>query len=243
MKLVRAVLPFALVVAAAIADPSRAEEKEPAPVTVAVVGDSLAGNYCRGLQRTLGRAEGWRLLCWSHPSSGLTRVDFFDWDARLRDYLAETVPDIAFVAMGANDAQRIVLTDRVLDFETDEWAAVYGARMDAMLAQFAAAGTRVVWVGLPTASSARYARRLNWLNGIYEAHAAAAGVDYVPLWERTSDAAGKYVSTLPDSSGRDRPARQSDGFHFSMDGETLVACTLLAWLPGVSRAEDLSRSC
>ncbi|MFN6979652.1 MAG: DUF459 domain-containing protein [Gemmobacter sp.] len=208
-----------------------------------MIGDSLAGDYCRGLQRHIGRTAGWRLLCWAHPSSGLTRIDFFDWDAKLRDYLAAETIDVAFVSMGANDAQRIVLTDKVLDFETEAWAEVYGARVAATIAQLGAAGAAVVWVGLPTASSARYARRLDWLNGIYEAQAEAAGIAFVPLWERTSDASGRYVSTLPDATGRDRPARKSDGFHFSMDGETLVACDLLTYLPGVARAADLSRNC
>lgn len=221
-----------------------ARPAEPAePVTVAVVGDSLAGDYCRGLQRTLTGQAGFRVLCWAHPSSGLTRIDFFDWDATLRAYLAEHTVDVAFVTMGANDAQRIVLPDRVIDFETEDWAAVYGARMDAMLAQFAAAGTDVVWIGLPTASSSRYAAKLNWLNGIYAARAAAAGVPFVALWDRTSDDRGRYVSTLTDAAGRDRPARQSDGFHFSMEGETLVACGFLAYLPGGEAAAGQSRHC
>lgn len=225
------------------AEPEAAADEAPPPLTVAVVGDSLAGDYCRGLRRVLAGQEGFRVLCWAHPSSGLTRVDFFDWDATLAAYLAETVPDVAIVSMGANDAQRIVLEDRVLDFETDAWAEVYAARMDALLAQFAAAGSRVIWVGLPTASSSRYMKKLGWLNAIYEDRAAAGGADFVPLWERTSDASGRYVSTLTDAEGRERPARKSDGFHFSMDGETIVACTLAGRLPGVERAADLSRSC
>jgi hypothetical protein len=213
------------------------------PLSVAVVGDSLAGDYCRGLRRVLSGVSGYEVLCWAHPSSGLTRVDFFDWDQTLRDYLATTTPDIAIVGMGANDAQRIVVDRSMYDLTDPEWIQIYGGRVDTMIGQLKAAGTQVVWVGLPTASSRRYAEKLAHIDTIYRDRAARAEVGFLDLRVRTSDAQGRYVATLPDKTGRTRPARQSDGIHFSSDGEVLVGCMLLDYLPGGEGIRADSRLC
>jgi hypothetical protein len=221
-------------------DPSAAP---PAPVTVAVVGDSLAGDYCRGLRRVLDRVPGYEVLCWAHPSSGLTRIDFFDWDATLRDYLSTTTPDIAIVGMGANDAQRIVVDRAMYDLDDPEWSEIYGGRVDSMVGALKGAGVEVVWVGVPAASSRRYDGKLALIDAIYRARATAGAVAFLDLRARTLDASGRYVATLPDKSGRDRPARQSDGIHFSADGEVLVGCMLLDYLPGGPDVRSASQVC
>lgn len=214
-----------------------------APITVAVVGDSLAGDYCRGLRRVLDRVPGYDVLCWAHPSSGLTRIDFFDWDVTLRDYLATTTPDIAIVGMGANDAQRIVVDRAMYDLEDPEWSEIYGARVDGMIGALKGAGADVVWVGLPAASSRRYDGKLAHIDTVYRARATEADVAFLDLRARTVDPSGRYVATLPDKSGRARPARQSDGIHFSADGEVLVGCMLLDYVPGGAAVRDASASC
>jgi hypothetical protein len=218
-------------------------DRPAAPVSVAVVGDSLAGDYCRGLRRVLSGVPGYEVLCWAHPSSGLTRIDFFDWDATLRDYLASTTPDVAIVGMGANDAQRIVVDRAMYDLTDPEWIEIYGGRVDTMIERLKGAGTEVVWVGLPTTSSRRYGDKLAHIDTIYRDRAAEAAVGYLDLRERTSDAQGRYVATLPDKTGRARPARQSDGIHFSSDGEILVGCMLLDYLPGGDGVRAAARLC
>ncbi len=191
----------------------------------------------------LSGVAGYEVLCWAHPSSGLTRIDFFDWDGTLRAYLASTRPDIAIVGMGANDAQRIVVDRSMYDLTDPEWVQIYGNRVDTMIGQLKSAGSQVVWVGLPTASSRRYADKLAHIDGIYRDRAAEAGVGYLDLRARTSDAQGRYVATITDKSGRARPARQSDGIHFSSDGEVLVGCMLLDYLPGGEGVRAGSRLC
>jgi hypothetical protein len=213
------------------------------PVTVAVVGDSLAGDYCRGLRRVLHRVPGYDVQCWAHPSSGLTRIDYFDWDATLRDYLATGAPSIAIVGMGANDAQRIVVDRAMYDLDDPEWSEIYGGRVDGMIGALRAAGSEVVWVGLPSASSRRYDGKLAHIDGVYRARALAAEIAFLDLRTRTLDGSGRYVATLPDKSGRTRPARQSDGIHFSADGEVLVGCMLLDYLPGGEAVRSASADC
>ncbi|MEM9049975.1 MAG: DUF459 domain-containing protein [Pseudomonadota bacterium] len=213
------------------------------PQSVAIIGDSMAKGYCRGLRRHLKGVEGYALNCWSHPSSGLTRNDFLDWDAKLAGYLSETRIDIAVVAFGANDAQRLVLADRILDFDEAAWAEEYGDRVERIIDQLSVHGAQIVWVGMPISRSARYSRKMARLNEIYAARTAARGVPYLSIWEATQDDSGRYSAALPDATGRTRVMRDKDGIHFTGAGEALISCLVLARFPGVGDPGTLSRSC
>lgn len=214
-----------------------------APQTVAIIGDSMAKGYCRGLRRHLKGNDGYRIKCWSHPSSGLTRPDFLNWDDKLAGYLEGEKIDIAVVAFGANDAQRMVLDDQILDFTDEAWAQAYGARIDRIIDQLQAHGAQIIWVGMPIARSARYSRKMDRLNAIYVARMAARNVPYLSIWEATQDATGRYSAALPDAKGRTRVMRDGDGIHFTGAGEALVSCLVLARFPGVSDPGDLARNC
>lgn len=223
--------------------PIAAQQAKAGPLSIAVIGDSIARHYCRGLKRHLARDDRFRIECWVHPSSGLTRDDFLDWDAKLADYLARDPVDVAIVSMGANDAQRMVLPGRVLDFGKPDWDEAYGARIDRFIERLKDAGAEVVWVGLPIPRSDSFATKLDRLNTLYRAHAATAGAAFVPLWQVTQDETGRYAAALPDARGRLRVAREDDGVHYTRDGETLIACKLLPALPGIESAHDASNGC
>src|ERR1700683_4086263 len=100
-----------------------------AEVTVATVGDSLADAVYLGLklQPDLLRKSGIKLVRWSRPKIGLTRTDYFDYTAWLRDTAALGSVDFCVVQLGANDLQSIAIEDRNRDSKhqnTQKWIAV-----------------------------------------------------------------------------------------------------------------------
>ncbi|SEA13708.1 SGNH/GDSL hydrolase family protein [Rubrimonas cliftonensis] len=230
-------LAWSLAAAAALAVAAPQGAYAAQATSIAVIGDSIARHYCRGITRHLRGDDRFRVSCWVHPSSGLTRDDFLDWEATLGDYLERDRVDVAVVSFGANDAQRMLLPDRVLAFDDDAWAAEYETRVDAMLTKLKEHGARVVWVGLPIPRSDSFARKLARLNAIYEARALANGAAFHPLWEATQDASGRYATALPDAKGRMRVAREEDGVHFTREGEILIACKLMVDIPGATRPD------
>lgn len=214
-----------------------------APQSVAIIGDSMAKGYCRGLRRHLKGVDAYTLNCWSHPSSGLTRNDFLDWDEKLAGYLEGARIDIAVVAFGANDAQRLVLPNEILDFDEVAWAEEYGDRVERIIDKLSDHGAQIIWVGMPISRSARYSRKMARLNEIYEARTTARGVPYLSIWEATQDDTGQYSAALPDAKGRTRVMRDKDGIHFTGAGEALISCLVLARFPGVEDPGSLSRTC
>jgi len=82
-------------------------------VIVATVGDSLADAVYLGLrlQPDLLRKSGIKLVRWSRPKIGLTRTDYFDYTAWLRDTADLGSADFCVVQLGANDLQSIATGD------------------------------------------------------------------------------------------------------------------------------------
>lgn len=103
-----------------------------AEITVATVGDSLADAIYLGLklQPSLLRQDGIQLMRWSRPKIGLTRVDYFDYTAWLRDTDSLGHADFCVVEMGANDLQSISIGRlKWIRVGTEDWQRAYTGRV------------------------------------------------------------------------------------------------------------------
>lgn len=195
-----------------------------AGISIAIVGDSIARGYCRGLKRHLKPLSQVSLHCWTKPSSGLTRLDFFNWNDELRSLLPRGKVDYAIISMGANDAQDMTLKNRIVRFSDPAWGEVYRARVDDMIDLFKANGTDVFWIGMPIARSKNYTSKMAKLNRIYTDASSSRGATFISLWEFTQEASGRYTRVLPGLDGRPQLARAKDGIHFNRTGERIVSC-------------------
>ena len=86
---------------------------------------------------------------------------------------AATAPPAAGPA--ASDASRQVQTVSY-DFHTDQWAAVYGKRIDEMIAALKTNGVPVLWIGLPAIRGTRTIGDISYLNELYRKRAEKAGI-------------------------------------------------------------------
>lgn len=212
-------------------------------MAIAVIGDSMARSYCRGLSHHARSISSVEILCWTKPSTGLTRVDFFDWENALTGKLSKAVPDVAIVSMGANDAQRMVYNKNILEFAAADWTEVYSTRVGKFVDTLSARGSRVFWVGMPIARSNRYSKKMRHLNEIYAANVNSRAQTFLPLWSLTQDKNGRFTKSMKDANGRLRIARASDGIHFTGQGELIVACYLLSNVLPQFGIEELPKGC
>lgn len=127
----------------------------PARLTkVLAIGSSTLG---APLGTLLGRAMKDAGLDWyrlAAASSGLARPDFWDWAATARRLVAEHDPDVVIVQLGSNDFQPVVVplalrTWRPIRRGKPEWAEIYGARIDELLAVLGGGDRErlIIWVG------------------------------------------------------------------------------------------------
>jgi uncharacterized protein len=109
------------------------------------------------------------------------------------------------------------------DFHTDQWAALYAKRIDAMIAALKSKGAPIIWVGLPAIRGTKATSDVSYLDELYRERAERAGIIYVEIWDGFVDEDGDYAMQGPDFEGQTRRLRTADGVHFTKAGAVKVA--------------------
>ncbi len=194
-------------------------EKSETATRLAVLGDSLASELANAMDRAHAEDPNIVIISHSSGSSGFVRDDYFDWNQRLSELIAENDFDIAVVIIGINDRQAIG-DDSPL---SDPWKAEYSARIERFLGQMRVAGKAVIWVGLPPMAKSSYSAAMTQISSLQRLAAFSAGAEFVDIYERFVDEDGNYSSYGPDLNGQDVQVRNSDGIHFTKAGADKLA--------------------
>jgi len=190
-----------------------------APLQVLAVGDSLGIDFGQSLVNDLAATGVVHAVLDGHIDTGLSRPDYFDWQAQLQTDLARYQPQAVVVFIGANDPQNFIEGGSALAYGSQAWSDAYARRVGAFMQAATSAHARVLWVGMPPMSDPVLNGKMQVLNGIYQAEASAhPGVTYFPSWTVLSGAEGGYAAFLPDTSGNEVQVREPDGTHISPAG-------------------------
>ncbi len=200
------------------------------PLRIGVFGDSMADGLYTGLYRDLRDQPKVTVTKFSEVSTGLSRYDYVDIQAKTRRQIDETPVDVAVILFGTNDAQGISLDGVVHDFGTEGWKAAYATRLDNLVAMLRSRDVAVYWVGLPRMKSRRFDGRMSLINDVVEARMRALGVPYLDTIDLTSNAEGAYEAYLPNTGGRRILMRANDGIHMSMAGYLRISAPVAARL-------------
>jgi hypothetical protein len=114
-------------------------------------------------------------------------------------------------------------TNGTIDFRTEQWAAIYGRRIDDTIAALKSKGVPVFWVGLPSIKGTRSTADAVYLNDLFRSRAQRAGIIYIDVWDGFVDESGKYASYGPDYEGQERRLRSEDGVFFTKAGARKLA--------------------
>jgi len=194
-----------------------------APLTVGVFGDSLGDGVWAGLYRDLHGDKSLDVVRLSQVSTGISRYNYVDIQAKTVGQLAARHVDIAVVMFGANDQQGIVDGGNIYPFGTDGWKIAYGRRVDKLVQTLKAQGAVVYWMGLPKMERDHFDQGARLISALLQQHMAADGAVFVPTEPLTVDAQGHYSAYLPGPGGERRLMRANDGVHMSMEGYLRIA--------------------
>ncbi len=193
------------------------------PVSVAVVGDSLANDLGRGMEALFARKPNVRVIKQTRFATGLVRTDYFDWNASLRGFLSSENPDVIVVVIGGNDHQPIRLPAGRLDPLTKPWRAEYDRRVALFMRTLKRERTQVYWIALPLVRSPALSKAYQAMNGIYRRQAARHGFKYLNIAKPFQAKDGAYSSFGQSLEGVKRQLRKDDGMHFTDAGGQLFA--------------------
>src|SRR3954453_556205 len=190
---------------------------------VAVVGDSLAqgGGFAADSVFKPFWAEVFKQ---GRISTGLARLDYFNWMAQMHTIVDRADPDLTLVMIGENDNQGMLYPDGTLeqDVGTFDWAAHYEGRVEQFAKIATSAGGHVVWIGLPnTADKSRW-DFVQRQDAIFQAVAdELPNVAYFDSWNTFAAPDGGYSAFYRDGT-KVSEIRSPDGVHFNTDGYALV---------------------
>lgn len=157
-------------------------------------------------------------------STGLNRIDFYDWYSHTRDLIQQYDPDVMVVIFGGNDDQNILDVNKKAQAElTPEWEKAYEERVERyakLLDEYPV--KKVYWIGHPMSNVARYNKFFPIFNRIYKKVSAAhSKIEFVDYWN-TFAVNGKFSPIAADSTGRKARVRYNDGLHPTEHGSKIM---------------------
>jgi len=191
---------------------------------VVVVGDSLAAGLGVYLEREF-RPSLSRVSKQGRISTGLSRLDYFDWLSTMEQIERAFRPDLVIVMIGDNDNQGLMTPGGRLEtpIGTYEWPRGYRDRVEALTRIAVDGGSHVVWVGLPIVDRKDRWAVMQRQNSIYEqVIRKTPNAVYVDTWDRFATRDGDYTPFYWHD-GEVELIRATDGLHFNPRGYELIA--------------------
>ncbi|NMG07540.1 DUF459 domain-containing protein [Brasilonema sp. UFV-L1] len=162
-------------------------------------------------------------------STGLNRIDFYNWYLKTPQVINKYKPDIMIVVFGGNDDQDILDTKNIYRAElTPAWEKAYQERVERYAKLLEKSSVRkVYWIGHPISNLARYNKFFPIFNKIYQKVAdASAKIEYVDCWDIFA-VNGKFAPVVANKSGKKGQVRTSDGVHFTLHGANILVNRLM----------------
>ncbi len=195
--------------------------------TVLLIGDSMMmEGFGPVLYRTLRTRPELNVLREGKYSTGLSRLDYFDWAGRLTQLVQRDDPDLVIICLGANDPQDIIDEyGRRHHADSSSWAEIYRNRAKKLLHVATSKGAQVIWVGLPVMSKEPYSGRIRRLSDLqkqactaYPTTGQARRARFVDTLDTLADAKGQYITFAPDQNGQAVRLRYKDKIHVTEEG-------------------------
>ncbi len=195
------------------------------PYRIIIVGDSfVAESFGPALEKQLLLLPSTEVFRRGIYSTGFSRPDYFDWYKELDRLIVENQPNVAFAMFGANDGQdQTGLDKKIIHYGDPGWNEEYEKRVSLFLQILKDNRIFVFWIGMPIARDKYYSDKMANLNSIYTGSChQSKNCLYLNTWTLLANDEGKYSAYLPDSEGKLRLVRASDGIHTTFFGSQIL---------------------
>ena len=157
-------------------------------------------------------------------SSGLNRIDYYDWYARTSEIINDYRPDVVVVLFGGNDTQDITDSQgKYRAIMTKEWQKAYQERVQKYAKLLDSSSVKkVYWVGQSISNKSQYMQQFPVMNDIYKsASKSSPKIEFISTWDTFAEA-GKFVPVVADKSGKRGYVKVNDGLHFTSHGAIII---------------------
>uniref|UniRef100_A0A7C4M0A1 DUF459 domain-containing protein n=1 Tax=candidate division CPR3 bacterium TaxID=2268181 RepID=A0A7C4M0A1_UNCC3 len=200
------------------------EKKEIKSTNIVVMGDSLADGIWMILREKVKGNKEIKLTRYTKVSSGICRIDFYNWVEKTRELFKKQKVDILIIFIGGNDKQSFRLASKtwVHYNQKQDWILAYAKRAMEIKDIIEKNKPYVFWVGLPSMRSKPMNDHALRVNSIYKSLEDEDRFRYISIWDLTTDEKGLYQASRKNEKGVSKGLRSGDGVHFSTFGNALV---------------------
>jgi uncharacterized protein len=248
LRFARPVLLAALAWAAFSSAPAAAETR--GKIKIAFIGDSTADGLWGGVTSFVSQQKCLKDVFefgrFAKNSTGLTRIDRFNWAEEAGKVAGAFKPDLVIISMGLNDRQSIVEPAaggrRITMWESADWPVRYKYHVGEVLKRAASGTAQVLWVGLAAMRDSATDKDVRQKNQIFLEAAtewAGSNVHFIPPWRLKEEGDDVFASYAKNKDGRMINIRMPDGEHFTSAGDELVAAYLLPKIVANLRASGM----
>ncbi|MEG3859716.1 SGNH/GDSL hydrolase family protein [Microcoleus sp. herbarium12] len=158
-------------------------------------------------------------------SSGLNRIDYYDWYARTSEIIQDYRPDVVIVLFGGNDTQDI--TDSQGKYRAIlslEWQKAYQERVEKYAKLLGASSVKkVYWIGQSISNKSSYIKAFPIMNNIYKNTSKySTKIEFISTWDTFAEA-GNFVPIVANKSGKRGYVKINDGLHFTSHGAEIIS--------------------
>jgi hypothetical protein len=218
----------------AVARPEPLRADPPQKIKIAFAGDSIVDNYWEGIFRVVDAntclKTRFELGRFAKNGTGLTRGDKLYWPREVKRIGDSFKPNLFVLSVGLNDRQFIVDGEGARTaWGAPNWTDKYRAQIAEFIKGAAASNAQVLLIGLPAMRDSADASDAEEKNRMFAEAVTALGlgnVTYIEPWKLGASGADRFASYGPDHNGRMVQIRTSDGQHFTVAGEDLLATYL-----------------
>ncbi|HUD69603.1 MAG TPA: DUF459 domain-containing protein [Acidimicrobiales bacterium] len=198
-----------------IRNPTRAH-----PLRVLLIGDSIGEDLDAPLLSDLTATGVISVNTFGKVSTGLTRLDYFNWIEELIGLVYEDRPNIIIGMMGANDSQSFVRPE--LRYGSTAWRAKYIQNAGQLFSIGKADGRKMFWVSVPAIQNPGLNKEWNLVRNLQQKAASQHHVLYIDS-DLTLAPNGHYAAYLNVGGQLTLVRTPSDGIHLTPAGGALLA--------------------
>ncbi|MBI0068600.1 MULTISPECIES: SGNH family hydrolase [unclassified Snodgrassella] len=190
-------------------------------------GDSLMQGVAPHVQKWLSETYGIKTINLSKQSTGLTYPGFFNWPQTIGNTLA-TNPQIKILVMflGPNDPWDIPDPhngSRFISFASPQWESIYRSRIKTIMDSARQHQVTVLWLTPPSMRKQKLNEQMIYLRQITTDEVNKNQGYVMDTRAMLGSNGDEFYDTVTQTDGKKIKTRSSDGIHFTVTGQKIIA--------------------
>lgn len=190
-------------------------------------GDSLMQGVAPHVQKWLSEVYGIKTINLSKQSTGLTYPGFFNWPQTIANTL-DNNPHIKILVMflGPNDPWDIPDPhngSRFVSFASPQWESIYRSHIKTIMDSARQHQVTVLWLTPPDMRKQKLNEQMIYLRQITADEVSKNHGYVVDTRAMLGSNGDQFYDTVTQADGKKIKTRSSDGIHFTLSGQKIIA--------------------